>query len=199
MKKFILPLLIVFFLSSCNPWKYVGEYDHNVDFSHYKTFGLLNWDTTNDKVVKPQTKEYILMAIKDQLEQRGYVYQENGADLMVSVFVLIKEETSYSAYANHYAGYTGYSSVAVGIGVGSGGTSVGAYGYGMPTYPYTSVSHDYDVGSVIVDLLDSSKKKQVWQGVATGRIAREEVTEKGVQRDMSRLFATLPVKKAKKK
>jgi hypothetical protein len=198
MKKFILPLMIVLFLSSCNPWKFVGEYDHNVDFAQYKTFGLLNWDVTNDKVVRPETKKYILMAIKDQLEQRGYTYQENGADLMVSVFVLIQEETSYSAYANHYAGYTGYGSVAVGVGVGSGGAGVAAYGYGMPNYPYTVVNHDYNVGTMIVDLLDSSKKRQVWQGVASGRLAREQVSEKSVNKDMGRLFAKFPVAKVKR-
>lgn len=198
MKKFILPLMIVLFLSSCNPWKFVGEYDHNVDFDQYKTFGLLNWDPTNDKVVRPETKKYILMAIKDQMEQRGYTYQENGADLMVSVFVLVQEETSYSAYANHYAGYSGYSSVAVGVGVGSGGVGVAAYGYGMPTYPYTAMSHDYNVGTMIVDLLDSSKKRQVWQGVASGRLARDQVSEKSVNKDMGRLFAKYPVAKVKK-
>lgn len=198
MKKFILPLMIVLFLSSCNPWKFVGEYDHNVDFAQYKTFGLLNWDPTNDKVVRPETKKYILMAIKDQLEQRGYTYQENGADLMVSVFVLVQEETSYSAYANHYAGYTGYGSVAVGVGVGSGGAGVAAFGYGMPNYPYTVVNHDYNVGTMIVDLLDSSKKRQVWQGVASGRLASEQVSEKSVNKDMGRLFAKFPVAKVKR-
>jgi len=198
MKKFILPLMVILFLSSCNPWKFVGEYDHNVDFATFKTFGLLNWDVTNDKVVSPETKKYILMAIKSQLEERGYVYQEKDADLQVSVFVLIQEETSYSAYANHYAGYTGYGDVAVGVGVGSGGVGVGAVGYGMPNYPYTVVNHDYNVGTVIVDLLDSAKKKRVWQGVASGRIANGTASESNVNKDMNRLFATLPVKKVKK-
>lgn len=200
MKKLIFPILIILFLTSCNPWKFLGEYDHNVDFSTYKTFGLLNWDRHNDSQVSPQTKEYILMSIKDELEQRGYIYQKNNADLQVSVYIIINEETSYSAYANHYAGYSGYGGVAVGVGVGTGGVGVGAVGYGMPTlYPYTTVKHDYNVGTVIIDLLDHSKKKLVWQGIATGRIGHETASENNIKKDVRRIFQTLPVKKLKKK
>tara|TARA_Y100000031_G_C8243131_1_gene396701 strand:+ start:2589 stop:2801 length:213 start_codon:yes stop_codon:yes gene_type:complete len=70
----------------------------------------------------------------------------------------------------------------------------------LPTlYPYTTVKHDYNVGTVIVDLLDHSKKKIVWQGVATGRIGNETASENNIKRDVGRLFQTLPVKKLKKK
>ncbi len=199
-KLFLIFPLIIIFLSSCSSWKFVAEYDHDVDFSTYKTFGLLSWDPHNDKVMSPQTKKYILMSIKDELESRGYIYQKNDADLQVSVFAIVREETSYSAYTDHYAGYNGYGavSVGVGVGVGTGGTTagVGVVGYGTPSmYPYTSVTHDYNVGTVVVDLLDHSKKRIVWQGVATGRINHEEATEGGVRKNVGRLFQTLPVKK----
>lgn len=199
MKKLILPLLIIFMLSSCNPWKFVSEYDHDVDFTTFKTFGLLNWDKHNDSQVSPETRDYILMSIKDELEKRGYVYQKDNADLQVSVFIIIQEETSYSAYSDHYAGYSGYGGVAVGIGVGTGGVGVGAVGYGMPSmYPYTAVKHDYNVGTIVIDLLDHAKKKRIWQGVASGRLANEVAKEGNVKKDISRLFQTLPVKIVKK-
>jgi len=199
MKKYILIPLLFVFLTSCNSWKFLGEYDHDADFSTYKTFGLLNWDPVNDKEVSPQTKKYILTSIKEEMEARGYVYQKNDADLQISIFIVVQEETSYSAYANHYAGYSGYGSIGVGVGVGSGGASVGVVGYGMPgMYPYTVVNHDYNVGTVVLDLLDHSKKRLVWQGVATGRITNEEAKEANVKRDIGRLFQKLPVKKIKK-
>jgi len=65
-------------------------------------------------------------------------------------------------------------------------------------YPYTAVKHDYNIGTVVIDLLDHSKKKIVWQGVATGRIANEEAKESNVKKDIERLFQKLPVKKVKK-
>lgn len=197
MKKFIFPLLFIF-LVSCNPWKYVGKNDPEADFSTYKTFGLLNWERHNDDQVDAKTKEYILLAIKSELEQRGYTYQKKDADLQVSVFIIINEETSYSAYANQYSGYPGYGGVAVGVGVGSGGAGVTAVGYGnMMTYPYSVVKHDYDVGTFVVDLLDHSKKKIVWQGLAQGRVAREEPTQLSVSDRVGRLFSKMPVKKIK--
>ncbi len=199
MKKlvFILPLIFIFF-SSCNSWKFAAEYDHDVNFSNYKTFGLLSWDPHNDKVMSPLTKEHMLLSIKAELEARGYVYQEKNADLQVSVFAVVVEETSYSAYSDHYAGYNGYGAVAIGVGVGSGGVGVGVVGYGNASmYPYTAVTHDYNVGTVVVDFLDHSKKVIVWQGVATGRIDHNEATEKEVRDGIGRLFQTFPVDKVK--
>lgn len=199
MKKIILPLLIIIILSACNPWKFASKYNKEVDFTKYKTFGLLNWDSHNDELVSPQTKKYILSSIKDEMEKRGYVYQKDNADLQVSVYVIIQEETSYSAYSDHYAGYTGYGSVAVGVGVGTDGVGVGAVGYGnVGMYPFTAVKHDFDVGTLVVDLLDHSKKQIIWQGVASGRLANEQAKEKNVKRDISRLFQKLPVKIVKK-
>lgn len=198
MKKFILPLVLIL-LYSCNPWKFAAEYDHEVDFSTYKTFGLLNWDPQNDKVVSPQTKEYILSSIKDELEARGYIYKETNADMQVSVFVIVQEKTNYAAYSDHYVGYSGYGAIGVGVGVGSGGVGVGVVEYGMgPMYPYTAYSNDYDAGTLVIDLLDHSKKQIIWQGVATGRLDNETAPAGSVKRDIGRLFSKMPVKKVKK-
>jgi hypothetical protein len=197
MKKIIFPILIIF-LASCNPWKYVGEYDHKADFSKFKTFGLLNWERSNDEQVDPETKEYILMAIKSELESRGYVYQKKDADLQVSIFIIINEETSYSAYSDHIAGYTGYGGIAVGVGVGTGGVGVAAAGYGVNMYPYTVVQHDYNVGAFVVDILDHSTKKQVWQGLAEGRLTHEDANEGAIRDRVGRIFGLFPVKKVRK-
>lgn len=199
MKKLIFPILFLLLASSCSSWKYAAKYDEQVDFSKYNTFGLLSWDPHNDIVMSKQSKKYFLMSIKGEMEARGYVYKEKDADLQISVFAIVEEETSYSAYTDHYAGYTGYAAVGVGVGVGSGGASVGVVGYGSPSmYPYTAVTHDYNVGTVVIDLLDHSKKQIVWQGVATGRISHEEPTEAGVRDGIGRLFQKMPVKKIKK-
>jgi len=198
MKKFILPLILIF-LYSCNPWKFIAEYDHEADFSTYKTFGLLNWDPHNDELVSPESKKTILMAIKYELEARGYVYQETDADLQVSVFAIIQEKTNYAAYSDHYAGYSGYGAIGVGVGVGSGGVGVGVSEYGMGNmFPYTVYKNDYDAGTLVVDLLDHSKKQIVWQGVATGRLDHEQAPEGSIKKDIGRLFAKMPVKKVKK-
>ncbi len=66
-------------------------------------------------------------------------------------------------------------------------------------YPYTAVKHDYNVGTVVVDLLDPAKKRIIWQGVASGRVAHDEAKESNISRDVARLLQTLPVKKVKNK
>ena len=39
------------------------------------------------------------MSIKNELEARGYVYKKTDADLQVSVFAIVQEETNYAAYS----------------------------------------------------------------------------------------------------
>jgi hypothetical protein len=197
--KSLLFIMITIFLVSCNPWKYIAEYDHNVDFKKYKTFGLLNWDPHNDKLISPENKGYILKSIKNELEARGYVYQEKDADLQVSVFAIVQEETNYAAYSDHYAGYSGYGYIGVGVGAGTGGVGAGVVGAGLgPMYPYTVYSNDYEVGTLVIDLLDHSEKRIVWQGVASGRLGNEAASKDEVERKMSLLFEKMPVKKLKK-
>jgi hypothetical protein len=192
-------VLVLILLVSCNPWKFVSEYDREVDFDTYKTFGLLNWDPHNDKIISSQNKEYLLLALKNEMEARGYVYQENDADLQVSIFAIVQEETNYAAYSNHYAGYSGYGYVGVGASVGSGGAGVGVVGYGLgPMYPYTVYSNDYEVGTLVIDLLDHTKKQIVWQGVASGRLGHEAASKDEVERKMGLLFKKMPVKKLRK-
>jgi hypothetical protein len=65
-------------------------------------------------------------------------------------------------------------------------------------YPYTAVTHDYHVGTVVIDLLDDAKKQIVWQGVATGRVGNEEASEGDVRKNIGRLFAKMRVEKVKK-
>ncbi len=198
--KYILIPILVFSLMSCSSWKFLGEYDKEADFSTYKTFGLLNWNPANDKEISPETKKSLLSSIRDELESRGYTYKEHGADLQVSVFIIVNEETSFSAYSNHYSGYHGYGAVVgVGVSVGTGGAGAGVIGYGVPSpYPYTTANHNYHVGTLIIDLLDHHKKKQVWQGVASGKIGKEQASDKNIRRDIGRLFKSLPVEKIKK-
>jgi hypothetical protein len=66
------------------------------------------------------------------------------------------------------------------------------------TYPYSVVKHDYNVGTFVVDLLDHSKKKIIWQGLAQGRVAQEEPNQSRVSERVGRLFTKFPVKKTKK-
>ena len=195
--KYILLLTAIVFFSSCTSVKIINNRDKEADFSEFKTYSLYPWDKHNDKVVNDYDKLTIINSVKNELNKRGLKYVEKDGDIVVSIFVIIEEKTSYQAYSNHYGGWAGY-----GGGWGYYG-GVGFYGYGMsPGYNSSTVYRtDYNQGTIIFDVLRLKDKKLVWQGIASG-----EMTENLSQRDrrlpktIAQIFRRFPITpKSKKK
>ena len=82
-------------LSSCGTLKVTNHWDRDVDFKSFKTFSFYPWDKHNDEIVSEWDKKTILESIKEEMTRRGYEYKEEGGDLVVSVFVIIENKTSY--------------------------------------------------------------------------------------------------------
>ena len=77
----------------------------------------------------------------------------------ITLFIVVDQKTSVTAYTNYYGGgYGGYHR----YGGGWGG------GYANTTYS----ENDYLEGTLVMDVFDGESKKQIWQGVA-----RKTVTE----------------------
>ncbi len=187
MKKLLIPFIILLLFSSCTGVKISNNRDKTVDFEEFKTYSFFSWDKQNDEVVNEYDKLTILGAIKNEMNKRGYKYVEEGGDLIISVFVIVQEETSYQAYNHHFGGgwnygYAGYYGYGWGV------------GYVGPAYNPTVVSTSYNKGTLIIDIFRHSDKVQIWQGIASG-----EVTDNLNKRDrrlpmtISQVFRRFPV------
>ncbi|NOX85804.1 MAG: DUF4136 domain-containing protein [Chlorobi bacterium] len=188
MKKLFLPFVILFIFNSCTSVKITNNRDKTVDFEKFRTYSFYPWDKQNNEVVNEYDKLTILGSIKNEMNKRGYKFVETGGDLIISVFVIVQEETSYQAYTNHYGpgwnyGYAGYY---------GNGWGVGYYG---PVHNNTTItSTSYNKGTLIIDIFNSSDKRQVWQGIASG-----EVTDNLNRRDrrlpmtIGQVFRRFPV------
>lgn len=198
MKKFLLPFVILFLLNSCTGVKITNNWDKTVDFKQFKTYSFYPWDKQNNKMVNDYDKLTIINAIKDEMNRRGYQYVDKSGDLIISVFVIVKEETSYQAYTNHYGpGWTyGWGPGYYGYGYGPG-----YYGYG-PGYNNTTVmSTTYHQGTLIIDIFQRSDKKQVWQGIGSGEVTNNlEKRDRRLPMTIGQIFRRFPVpKKSSKK
>jgi len=156
MRKF--PLLIPFFqsilLGSCGPTLQVrSDYDKRVDFSKYKTFELYNGTGNN---ISSLNQDRILRSVRQEMQKKRFVEDSIHPDILVNTSAIVKNGTEVSANTNYY----GYG------------------GVGRPYYwdaGMSSSSTTYDVthykeGSLIIDMVDASTKKLVWQGVGNSRI-----------------------------
>ena len=187
--------LLIVFLTSCSGVKITNQWDKKVDFETFKTYSLYPWDTHNDKVVNDYDKQTILSAIKLEMDSRGYQQVEKNGDLVVSTFVIIKQETSYQAYTNHYGGWAGY-----GGGWGYYGAP-GYYGYGRGVgYSTTVYSTDYEQGTLLIDIFRLSDKKLIWQGIGSGEVTQDmDKRDRRLPITVSNIFKRYPVTKRKTK
>ena len=122
------------------------DYDHNVNFSKYKTFMWADKPETSD----PLTADRIVDSVNEQLAARGLQLVSSGADLYVSASMAVRQVPVYNTY---YDGGWGW-------GWGWGGTGFAT------TYVQT-----YLEGTTTVNLIDAGSERAVWQGTATGGVS----------------------------
>lgn len=157
-------VISIILLSACSTLNATYDFDKSANFSEFHTFSFYPWDWKNGFQINEYDKQTILMAIQDNLEDKGYKYVKKGGDMSVSIFLTLKDKTSYEAYTSHYGGWAGY-----GGGWGYSGFGYG-YGYG-PGFASTTVSeYNYEEGTLIIDVFNFKEKKLIWQGIGSRQV-----------------------------
>ncbi len=162
----LLPLVILFIVSSCASVRVSSDYDKEVDFNQYKTFAF--YKKGIDKVdISDLDKRRILRAIESNLLAKGFTKSKNP-DVLVNIFTKSREKIN--VYNNNYLGwypwyYGGFSS----------------YGMGFNYGAYNNVSRSTE-GTLFIDLIDANKKELAWQGMGTGALASSRNISKKEER-----------------
>jgi hypothetical protein len=147
------------FLAACTTGPQIkSDYDRSANFASYRTFAFfdpLGTDTAGYESLVTQT---IKSAVRQQMESRGYVYADTGADLLVNFNGKLQEQTRIQQVPTMMGPYYGYR----------GGYYGGWGGYGYDTYVY-----EYTEGTLNIDIVDARRKQLVWEGVAVGRVTRK--------------------------
>ena len=172
----VLPFLALLILvSSCSSVRVATDYDKNANFGEYKTFAFFK--TGIDKAeISDLDKRRILRAIETELLAKGFTKSKNP-DLLVSLFT--KSQQRVDVYNNSW-------------GMGSwgwGGFGPG-WGWGWNNQPTVSTRTQ---GVLYVDLIDSSKKELIWQGMGTGYLSRNmEKKEARIKEFVSKIMEKYP-------
>jgi hypothetical protein len=180
MKTFkLLPLLLLFIVSSCDTVKVYSDYDKSADFAQYKTFAFMK--SGIDKVeISDLDKKRILNAIDRQMQSKGFTKSENP-DLLINIFTKSREEISVNQFS---AGY-GYG-----------------WGWGWNPYMYggqTTVTSSTE-GTLYIDLIDAKKKELIWQGEGTGTLSKDMNEKDVIVNDIvTKILAQYPPAKPEEK
>lgn len=159
MKKLnLLWALAILIISGCSSVTVTSDYDKEADFSNYKTLEFLGWAEESNKILNRFDQERIENAFGQEFMKRGFTGVESGGDIAVSLFLVVDQKTSVTAYTNHMnAGGWGY---------GAGWGWYGGYGgVGMGTSTTTYSENDYLEGTLVVGVYDTKTKKMIWQSV----------------------------------
>jgi hypothetical protein len=131
-------ILTLFIFSSCVSVRVSSDYDSKTDFTKYKTFAFYKKGIDKSKI-SDLDKKRILRAIESELIAKGMTKSSNP-DLLVSIFA--KSQKHVNLYNNSW----------------------------YPNY-YTGWNNNYSrytEGTLLIDLIDKSGKKLLWQGVGKG-------------------------------
>ncbi len=179
--KFCTAFLAVLFLNNLAFGQIYTDYDKTVDFNEYKTFTFKGWEKDSDKQLTDLDKSRITDAFKSEFEKRGLTMDNDNPDMAVTLYVVIEQKTSTTAYTN-YTGGLGYGARwGYGMGMGSSSTTVNQY--------------DYREGTLVIDFYDEESKKMIRQGSLESTVEEKgKKREKSIPKNIEKLMKKYPVK-----
>jgi hypothetical protein len=143
-----------------------ADYDKAADFGKYRTYNFVAATGTGSTDAKSLAQQLLQNAASREMESRGYTKADN-ADLLINFKGKIEEKTDIeSTPAPMYGAGWGYR--------GWYGAPYGAYGYGG-----TEVStRRYNVGTLVMDIVDREKKQVVFQGGAEQVVSKKMLEDR---------------------
>jgi hypothetical protein len=161
-------------LVGCASFPVETDYDPATDFAALSSYAWL--EATREKTGDPRLDNDLLdarvrRAVEAALSTKGYRKAEAGStDFEITYHVGVERQVDVQTYVDSYPrGYRWHSG---------------------PTHAYTTV-REYDVGSLVLDILDPSEKRLIWRGATQARINANGTPEEREQRARSAVDAIL--------
>src|ERR1700737_3753473 len=141
------------------------DYDHNANFSQYKTY---SWEKVQTK--DPLMVDRIKSAVNSALAAKGITEVPSGGDVEVSAVEVTKnQETQNTLYD------------------GFGGRRFGGFGYA------TTTTDTYKVGTLIVNLFDAKAEKLIWRSSASDTLSNNpNKNTKNLDKGVEKMFKHFP-------
>lgn len=157
-----------------------ADYDKSADFGKYRTYGFVGQAGTDTGDFRSLATQMLQNAAARQMEQRGYTRAETP-DLVINFTGKLEEKVDVeSTPAPYYGpgwGYRGWYGAPYG---GWGGTEV--------------TTRRYNVGTLIIDVVDRDKRQVVFQGGISGVVTKEmqQNREASINRAVEGVFSKYP-------
>jgi hypothetical protein len=158
-----------------------ADYDKTADFGKYRTYGFLAQTGTDSADFKSLSTQMMQRAATSEMEARGYT-RSDDPDLVINFKGQLEEKTDIeSTPAPYYGPGWGYG--------GWGGAYYGGWGGGTEV-----TTHRYNVGTLVMDVVDREQRQVVYQGGIEGVVTREMLQnrEATITAAVGHLFSKYP-------
>jgi hypothetical protein len=162
-------LIAAILLVGCSTISVNQDYDPGYDFSKLKTFGFI--PISPEAGIDQLNANRFGDAIKNELTAKGYTVSEK-ADFGVAILFGKQTKTNITSYGYGYGPYWGR--------------------YGGTTNIDVS---QYDEGTLIIDIIDMTKKELVWRGTGTGGLNPNATVEErtaNINNAVAQILAQFP-------
>lgn len=145
---FLIVVLIMSLLTGCgSSVRFFHDIDPSTDFANFSTYNFLDWTEGNMKTINELERERLRVAFAKEFESRGFVFQQEGADVSVQITVYHREKKDvYHSYSPYY------------------------YPYYNPYYGGGSRVYNHLERAISIDIYDNSARKHVWHSAAVGEL-----------------------------
>jgi len=167
-----------------------SDYDKNIDFTKIRSYTFVGWENNSDQILNDFDKKRITDALRNEFSSRGLSLVESGGDVAITLFIVINQETSTTAYTN-YTGSMGYYG-------GRRGWGRGYSSVGMGTSTTTFSENDYLKGTFVITMFSNDSKELIWQGIIRSVVQEKmEKREKTIPKKVRKLMKKYPIKPMK--
>lgn len=169
--------LIFLFAGRLSAQQVKTDFDRSVDFGHYKTY---SWQ--NVKTKDPLFADRIKNAVNAALAAKGWTQADSGGDVSIMAIETTQDQQTLNTFYD-------------GMGGGWGWRRFGGGGFGEAT----TTTETYKVGSLVVDLFDTSTKKLIWRGNASDTLSNN--SNKNIEKldkAVTKMFKQFPPEASKK-
>ena len=138
------------------------------------------------------TKVPYLNAIKTEMTEKGYKFQKEGGDMVISIFITLDDKTSYR--------HIPIIMVDGPVMVADGDTMVLVMAMDMGRdYSTTTVTeNNYQEGTLIIDIFNAADKKLIWQGIGSKEVQTDlDKRDQELPKNVGKILANFPTIKLK--
>jgi hypothetical protein len=185
--RFLLVWLALLAAGCAGPSKVLTDFDPSAEFSAFRTFAFTGLTDKDQGGVLDNSllRKRIEAMVGQQLTAKGLQQfgSEERSDLLVHFWVAVKDKQRVESTSMPPGAYGGRYGWGPNYPYGGG---YGAGAYGVTTY-------EYQEGTLIVDLVESSKKELVWRATIVGTLSGSpEENLKMVDTGVAKAFEDYP-------